>query len=108
MLKGLIELQILKILDDNKEIYAFELASLISKYSRGLINVTHPSLYPSLYRLKDKGYISIKEKTVANRNRKYYCLQNSGRAYYKKIRKEYEEITEGMKNVFEYTNDRKR
>jgi PadR family transcriptional regulator PadR len=99
MLKGLLELIIFEIFVDREDVYAFELSDLVSEYSGGLINVQHLTLYSPLYRMKDKGYVTMEEKVVANRKRKYYHLQDSGRAYYEKIKKDYETISEGMKRV---------
>jgi DNA-binding PadR family transcriptional regulator len=107
MLKGLVELLIFRIMDDQGDIYAFELSGLISEYSKGLIQLQHPTLYPTLYRLKERGYISIEGKVVANRKRNYYVLQDSGREYYAKIKQDYITINEGMNNVLAYSRKRK-
>jgi DNA-binding PadR family transcriptional regulator len=107
MLRGLVELLIFRIMEEQEDIYAFELSGLVSEYSKGLIQIQHPTLYPTLYRLKERGYISIEEKTVANRKRNYYVLQDSGREYYAKIKQEYMVISEGMDNVLAYSRKRK-
>jgi DNA-binding PadR family transcriptional regulator len=103
MLKGLVELLIFRIMEDQGEIYAFELSGLVSEYSNGLIQIQYPSLYPPLHRLKERGYISIEEKIVANRKRTYYILRESGRAYYNEIKQDYMTISRGMDNVLTYS-----
>jgi DNA-binding PadR family transcriptional regulator len=107
MLKGIVELLIFQILDDQEEIYAFELSGLISEYSKGLIQVQHPTLYPTLYRMKDRGYISIEEKIVGNRKRNYYKMRDLGHERYEKIKRDYEVINEGMHNVLAHSKGRK-
>jgi DNA-binding PadR family transcriptional regulator len=103
MLRGFVELLIFRIMDDQGDIYAFELSGLIAEYSRGLIQIQHATLYPTLYRLKERGYISIEEKVVANRKRNYYVLRDAGREYYEKVKQDYAAISEGMKNVMAYS-----
>jgi DNA-binding PadR family transcriptional regulator len=103
MLKGIVELLIIKIIDEQEDVYAFELSDLISEYSRGLINITHPTLYPTLYRLQERGYIATEEKIVANRRRRYYKLQDEGREYFDKIKGDYLTIREGLDNVLTYS-----
>jgi DNA-binding PadR family transcriptional regulator len=107
MLRGLVELLIFRIMDDQGEIYAFELSGLVSEYSKGLIQIQYPSLYPPLHRLKERGYISVEEKIVANRKRTYYVLQDSGREYYANIKQDYITISEGMDNLLVYSKKRK-
>jgi DNA-binding PadR family transcriptional regulator len=106
MLKGFVELLIFRIMDDQGEIYAFELSGLISEYSKGFIQIQYPSLYPTLHRLKERGYISIVEKVVANRKRNYYVLNDSGREYYDKIKQDYGTIREGMDSILTYSKKR--
>jgi DNA-binding PadR family transcriptional regulator len=107
MLRGLVELLIFRIMDDQGEIYAFELSGLISEYSKGLIQIRHPTLYPTLYRLKERGYISIEEKVVANRKRNYYVLQDSGHKYYENIKQDYAVLSEGMNHLLAYSKEQK-
>jgi DNA-binding PadR family transcriptional regulator len=106
MLKGIVELLIFRIMDDQGEIYAFELSGLVSEYSKGLIQIQYPSLYPPLHRLKARGYIGIEEKIVANRKRTYYVLKDAGREYYNEIKQDYMDISEGVDNALAYSKGR--
>jgi PadR family transcriptional regulator PadR len=101
MLKGLLELLIFRILEDEDR-YAFELSDLIAEYSGGKLVINGATLYPTLYRLKDRGYISIEERIVGKRVRKYYHLQAVGKEYYEKIKLDYENISLGVRNVLLY------
>jgi PadR family transcriptional regulator PadR len=83
------------------------LADLIEEYSGGLINVLNATLYPSLYRLRDKGYITVEEKLAhdTNRTRKYYHLQDEGREYYREIKREYLGLNGGVQNLLMYRKE---
>jgi PadR family transcriptional regulator PadR len=102
MLKGILELLIFRVLEDGDR-YAFELGDLIEEYSGGKFAIQLATLYPTLYRLKDRGYVSLEERVVGKRTRKYYHLQAAGREYYEKVKEEYMDINEGVHNVLEYS-----
>jgi DNA-binding PadR family transcriptional regulator len=105
MLRGVLELLIFRILEDGDR-YVFELGGLIAEYSGGLLHIQNATLYITLYRLRDRGYITMEERIVANRKRNYYYLNDSGREYYDKIKKEYMELAEGVRHAFEYPSNR--
>jgi DNA-binding PadR family transcriptional regulator len=107
MLRGFVELLVFRIMEDQGDIYAFELSGLISEYSDGLIRIQHPTLYPTLYRLKERGYISIEKRVVANRERTYYVLQDSGREHYEKIRNDFLTISKGLNHALTHTSKQK-
>lgn len=77
--------------------YGYELSQELSLQSKGLYSVSGTSLYPTLYRLVEKGYISAKEETVCKRRvRVYYHLENEGQVYLDSLRKEYLSINLGV------------
>jgi DNA-binding PadR family transcriptional regulator len=101
MLKGLLELLIFRVLEDEDR-YAFELSDLIAEYSGGKLVINNATLYPTLYRLKERGYISLEERVVARRTRKYYHLQSVGREYFEKIKQDYLYISSGVQSALGY------
>jgi PadR family transcriptional regulator PadR len=104
MLKGLLELLIFRILEDADR-YAFELSDLIAEYSGGKLVINNATLYPTLYRLRERGYISIEERIVGKRVRKYYHLQAVGKEYYEKAKQDFEDICFGVQSVLSYSQD---
>lgn len=57
-------------------------------------------MYPTLYRLVDKGFISDRHGKVGKRRtRVYYHPEDSGMAYPEKIRKEYLSLFRGVMNI---------
>jgi PadR family transcriptional regulator PadR len=101
MLKGLLELLIFRVLEDEDR-YAFELSDLIAEYSGGKLVINNATLYPTLYRLKERGYISLEERVVGKRIRKYYHLQPVGKEYYEKVKQEHLHISAGVQSVLVY------
>jgi PadR family transcriptional regulator PadR len=102
MLKGLLELLIFRVLEDEDR-YAFELSDLIAEYSDGKLVINNATLYPTLYRLRERGYVSLDERIVGKRVRKYYHLQPVGREYFEKVKQDYEDISLGVRNVLSYS-----
>lgn len=67
------------------------------KRSNGLFQITEGSLYPVLYRLLDKGYISDRKELVGKRRtRVYYRIESEGLEYLKKITEEYVSLNRGI------------
>jgi PadR family transcriptional regulator PadR len=56
--------------------YGYQLAQLIEEYSDGVIQVPAGSLYPSLYRLEEQGFITEEKRQAGKRLiRSYYHLE---------------------------------
>lgn len=89
------ELTILHILLD-EDMYAYELIQRIAKISNGLYTLPEGTLYPVMYRLTAKGYVSEFSRMINKRMRRYYHLEQSGREYYKALISEYKEISFGL------------
>lgn len=54
-------------------------------------------MYPSLYRMLEKGYISDRKETVGKRRvRVYYHIETAGIEYYEEIKKEYFSLNRGV------------
>ena len=77
--RGSTELLILALLEE-KQRHGYDIGRLINVRSQGSISFHVASLYPTLYRLEDKGLIEGKwiEK-AGSRRRRYYRLTAQGR-----------------------------
>lgn len=94
--RGTIELLILTLLD-SADMYGYELVQEIKNRSNGLYTMQESSLYPSLYRLLDKGFISDQQIKVGKRRvRVYYHIEPAGKQYLTEIRKEYLSLCRGI------------
>ena len=77
--RGSAELLILALLEE-RDRHGYEIAQLIDNRSRGAISFHVASLYPTLYRMEEKGFIKGRwiEK-AGQRRRRYYRLTAAGR-----------------------------
>jgi len=77
--RGSTELLILALLDERQR-HGYEISRLIEQRSEGAISFHTASLYPTLYRLEDKGLIEGRwVEKAGQRRRRYYRLTSSGR-----------------------------
>ena len=77
--RGSTEVLILALLEDRQR-HGYEISRLIDERSRGAISFHTASLYPTLYRLEDKGLIDGRwVEKAGQRRRRYYRLTPAGR-----------------------------
>ena len=79
LLQGTLDLLILKTLTAGS-MHGYSIAQRIQQRSDDVLVVEEGSLYPALYRMEEKGWISAEwGKSENNRRAKYYSLTRSGR-----------------------------
>ena len=77
--RGSTEVLILALLDERQR-HGYDISRLIDKRSGGTITFHTASLYPTLYRLEDKGLIEGRwVERAGQRRRRYYRLTAAGR-----------------------------
>ncbi|MGH9407984.1 MAG: PadR family transcriptional regulator [Vicinamibacterales bacterium] len=77
--RGSAELLILALLEERPR-HGYEIGQLIASRSDGAINFHVTSLYPTLYRLEDRGLIEGRwVERAGQRRRRYYKLTPAGR-----------------------------
>jgi transcriptional regulator len=77
--KGSAELLILALIEDQPR-HGYDIGRLIGERSRGALSYHVASLYPTLYRLEDRGLIEGRwVEKAGQRRRRYYRLTPSGR-----------------------------
>lgn len=97
--KGTTELLLLLLLSQ-EDMYGYQLTQEIAARSNQLFLIREGSMYPILYRMVERGYISDrKEKVGVRRTRVYYHLEEKGRRYLKQVRAEYDSIHRGISLV---------
>ena len=103
--RGMTELLILHLLK-HEDMYGYQLTQEFEKRSRGLFTLKEGTMYPSLYRLIDKGMISDQKRLIGKRRvRVYYHIEPDGIEYLEEIYKEYLSITEGIQNIINYKSE---
>ena len=68
--KGSTEMIILKLLSVG-DLYGYELSRQAASISGGVMDISMGAMYPTLYKILDKGYISEYEKRVKKRREAY-------------------------------------
>ena len=77
--RGSAEILILALLEERQR-HGYEIGQLIAERSRGAINFHIASLYPTLYRLEDRGLIEGRwVEKAGQRRRRCYRLTRPGR-----------------------------
>ncbi len=100
--KGTLEMLFLKLLSEN-DMYGYELADMIHQLSNNLIVINAGNMYPNLYKLEEKGFITSYEKTVGKRVRRvYYKITDAGRQELQEMQKDYHSIVEANQAILSY------
>src|SRR5512141_1909606 len=94
--RGSAELLMLALLEE-RERHGYELARLIGQRSGGAISFHAASLYPTLYRMEERGLIEGRwVEKAGQRRRRYYRLTPPGRKVLASQRSAWENFLEGL------------
>lgn len=97
--RGSAELLILALLEE-RDRHGYDLARLIEERSRGAISFHVASLYPTLYRMEEKGLIEGRWiERAGQRRRRYYRLIAAGRRTLASQRSVWEAFFTGLNRV---------
>lgn len=103
--KGSVELILLSLLMQG-DLYGYQMVQLILEQGDGSFNIPEGSMYPTLYRLEDQGYISSEKKLVGKRmTRVYYHLEPSGKEYFQILKEDYYNITENIMKILKHNEN---
>ena len=99
LISGSTTMLLLKLLEE-KDMYGYEMAQALRERSHGKFVLQETSMYPTLYRLQDGGYISAREELVGKRRKRtYYHLEPAGEAYFRQSLAEYLGVQEGVRAI---------
>lgn len=80
LLQGTLDLIVLRALATMGPLHAYALAARIEQVAEQALSLSQGTLYPSLVRLEQKGWIAGSwQRTENNREAKYYALTRAGR-----------------------------
>ena len=97
--KGSAELLILSLIEDRPR-HGYEISRLIGERSHGALSYHVASLYPTLYRLEDHGFIEGRwVEKAGQRRRRYYKLTTTGRTRLAKERSGWEHFFHALNRV---------
>jgi PadR family transcriptional regulator, regulatory protein PadR len=102
--RGSAELAILALLAE-QPLYGFEISKRIEERTAGALHFTLASLYPMLYELEKRGWISGSwERNHAGRDRRYYCLTPVGKKELAPLRREWNFFFRALDRLAGVTN----
>jgi len=78
LLKGTLEVIVLKVLSENDKMYGYELSMKVKEETEGKIHLKDGSLYPALHKLTKDGLLTYEQVNIGKRVRKYYKLTKKG------------------------------
>ena len=100
--KNNIEMLLLKIISE-EDCYGYQISRLIKELSGNLIVVPEGTMYPTLYKMLEKGYISDYRKKVGKRmERIYYHIEPQGVIRLEELIDAYDKISHAIETILEY------
>ena len=97
--KGSAELLILALLEDQPR-HGYDIGKLIERLSAGMLRFHIASLYPLLYRLKNRGLIHGRWVEKPNqRRRRYYRLTTQGQKTFARQRQSWREFVSAVGRI---------
>ena len=103
LLRGTLDLLVLKALS-LEPLHGVGISQRIKQMTMGAFQVRFGSLFPSLHRMEERGWLEGEWRTSENNRRaKYYRLTSSGRAQLKVEERDWNQVVKVMKAVVEYT-----
>jgi PadR family transcriptional regulator, regulatory protein PadR len=101
LMQGTLELMVLKTLS-RESMHGYGIAQKIHQTVDDLLKVEDGSLYPALYRMEERGWISSEWGTSENNRRaKYYKLTKAGRKQLADQSVNWERVSRALTRVLE-------
>jgi PadR family transcriptional regulator, regulatory protein PadR len=103
LLRGTLDLLILKALS-LEPLHGVGVSRRITQITRGAFEVSFGSLFPSLHRMEERGWVEAEWRTSEkNRRAKYYRLTSSGRGQLRAEARDWKQMVEIMRTAVEST-----
>lgn len=99
---GITDLLVLAILKEKGDSYVYEINKYISNSSKGLLKISHNTIYTVMYKLVAEKKVSEYSKLVGKkRTRVYYHIEPAGRKYLDELLKDYFDMSNGIRFIFD-------
>ena len=80
-----------------EEMYGYELVTGLEEESGGLLEMGHSTVYPLLYSLEKRGFVTTRERAApSGRRRKYYRLTAKGERWLAKQRSQWATLVKAL------------
>lgn len=104
IMKGAAEIIVLRTLASDGEAYGYQLIKSIAESSKNIFEFQEGTLYPLLYRLESRGFVSSHKKTApSGKERRYYIITKKGKNLLVEREKEFGLFTKGMTKLFHFS-----
>ncbi|HUI40561.1 MAG TPA: PadR family transcriptional regulator [Terriglobia bacterium] len=101
LLRGTLDLLVLKALC-LEPLHGVAVSRRITQITQGAFQVSFGSLFPSLHRMEERGWVEAEWRSSENNRRaKYYRLTSSGRAQLKAEEREWNQVVKVMAGAVE-------
>ncbi|MGA7726756.1 MAG: PadR family transcriptional regulator [Opitutaceae bacterium] len=99
LLSGTLDLLVLQVLSSGP-LHGFAIAERIHVLSRDVLIVEEGSLYPSLYRMEEKGWIEAEwGQSIKGRRAKFYTLTREGKRQLAAERQQWDRVALAIADV---------
>jgi PadR family transcriptional regulator PadR len=99
MLRGTLELLILRTVA-NEPLHGYAIGQSIERATGDAVKVEEGSLYPALYRMERKGWLTAEwGRSELGRRAKFYRITAGGRAWLERETGEWRRFTEAVRSV---------
>ena len=78
LISGSMTMLLLRLLAE-KDMYGYEMIETLREKSQNVFELKAGTLYPLLHGMEDKKYLTVYEKEVGGKVRKYYSITKTGR-----------------------------
>ena len=89
---------LLKLLSE-KDMYGYEMIETLREKSQNVFELKAGTLYPLLHGMEDKNYLTVYEKEVGGKVRKYYSITKTGRKVLEEKKEEWKIYSSAVVNV---------
>jgi len=103
LLRGTLDLLVLKALS-LEPLHGVGISRRITQMTTGAFQVSFGSLFPSLHRMEERGWVEAEWRTSENNRRaRYYRLTSLGRAQLKVEERDWNQVVKVMRAAVQYT-----
>ncbi|QJD96036.1 PadR family transcriptional regulator [Mucilaginibacter robiniae] len=103
LLKGTIEIIILKLLSENERMYGYEITQKVKELTDDKILISEGALYSSLHKLEATGVLDTESVLMGKRPRVYYRLTKNGKLVAAEKIAELSSFIKSLSNVIDFS-----
>jgi len=104
VIKGSLNLIILKLLSEKEAMYGYEICQKVRDLTNEQVQVSEAALYPALHKLEAEGILECHYQEIEGRTRKYYSLTQKGNNVAESKIKEFLEMLKNIEKVLLFPN----